>query len=345
MTDSILFPSEVNLAEIVEALAATPGLQSPHENVRRALYYALQNRHVRTTDSQTLLHEITSDFVLTFDLCGTDVLLLLKAIRTGFELAWTDDEIAMALRNTAVHKDFSGGDYYEMRPPITKPKVVEWEPLDEDQIDQVSAQLEIPRSGLELASARGVLVSGRCCGLAAYGITDYTGRAIFSQRIDGLPFTELAQRGIPARRTHTLKFSQAGWPVGLLETQMCPRIAVLQTIEDFLFFHAFVAEESLENEVAPVAILCAPKRFRHDAIPLFRGKAVCTLCVADNHDCVKGAKLWDQQFRDGGFRYNISSRQLMVWPGGAPVSSFYDLRNWSSGEIRNWLTTQQFFAL
>ena len=152
--------------------------------------------------------------------------------------------------------------------------------------------------GLEWASERGVLVFGTWQGFECYGVTDGSRRVVEIRRVDGAPFP--AYGSLEERKTHALRGSDKHWPVGIVEAQNFPAIALVEGIPDFLEAHYLTLWEQAENRTArdvrcaPVAMLSSSPAIAEDALPHFRNKHVRLFPHADQAG-MKAGQRWAKQ--------------------------------------------------
>lgn len=141
-----------------------------------------------------------------------------------------------------------------------------------EQLQQLSELRSISVAALELAVERGFLVFGICCDAEVFGLKDASGRLAETRRLDGELFPAIGS--LPQRKSHTLRGSTKSWPLGMLESASCSRIALVEGLPDFLACFDFLLREDKFNVVAPISILSASANLSDEALTLFNGKHV-----------------------------------------------------------------------
>ncbi len=185
--------------------------------------------------------------------------------------------------------------------------------------------------GVELAHNRGVLVFGQWHGLRVYGLTDQSGRALEIRRLDGELFEACGD--LQPRKSHAVRGSNKRWPVGILESQDVPNVALVEGIPDLIACHdAILREHSDQRNCAPVAMLCANAAIDEEALPYFRGKFIRIFFHNDaNGAGWKGAVKWQRQLVKAGaylcdfFRFDSIT--------SVPIKDFNDFVSARSGGL------------
>jgi hypothetical protein len=135
---------------------------------------------------------------------------------------------------------------------------------------QLASLRNIGCDGLEFASERGLLWFATPKDRQAWIVTDSARVSAQARRLDGLPWEHL--EGSP--KAYTLPGSWAKWPIGIMEAQAFPRVALSEGGPDLLAACHFIASEAREADCAPVAMLGASQSIHPDALPAFAGKRV-----------------------------------------------------------------------
>lgn len=162
----------------------------------------------------------------------------------------------------------------------------------EAELEQVSRTRRISFDAVRIASERGLIGFGTVARVPCWIVTDKARKAAQARRMDGLPFDAIGS--LPARKAHTLKGSSQSWPVGILEAQPFPAVAIVEGGPDLLAAFHFAYAEELENRVAVVAMLGASNDFPPDTIQHFTGKRIRIFAHADNPG-IQAAKRWKAQ--------------------------------------------------
>ncbi|MFN7139291.1 MAG: hypothetical protein ACK4UN_08130 [Limisphaerales bacterium] len=178
--------------------------------------------------------------------------------------------------------------------------------------------------GLEYASERGLLVFGDWYGSEVYGVTDQSGRLTEIRRMDGTTFPPVGS--LPERKSHAIKGGEKKWPIGILEAENFPCIALFEGIPDFLEGHYIALWESVKDRVAPVAMLSASPEIHTDALPHFKGKIVRIFPHVDaNGAGIKGAEKWRRQIiAAGATRVDLFDFSPYRRRKGERVCDFYE---------------------
>lgn len=146
-------------------------------------------------------------------------------------------------------------------------------PADFAQLAQLRG---IGREGLEWASERGLLWFATLKSHCAWIITDAARLNAQARRMDGRGWEHLEK----CPKAWTLPGAWASWPIGIMEAQPFPAIALCEGGPDFLAAHYLALWEQASHyakrdaQTAPVAMLGATQRIHADALPLFSGKRI-----------------------------------------------------------------------
>jgi len=163
---------------------------------------------------------------------------------------------------------------------------------------------------------------------AVYAVTDQSGKVLEVRRVDNQVFPAVPSCGLGERKSHALKHSQKSWPVGILESQDYPAIALMEGIPDLIEAHdALIEEQGEEPTCAPVAMLSASTSIAEEALPHFKGKTVRIFFHADKAG-IRAAKKWQQQLVEAEAA-SVDFYQFagLLTDDGQPVSDLYDLRH------------------
>ena len=139
--------------------------------------------------------------------------------------------------------------------PMFLPDRTGFGPGTEEQRRQLARLMGVGVEAVDWAVERGVLVFGDWHGLQCYGVCDSSGRLFEIRRLNGLNFPAVGE--LQSRRSHTVKHSQKGWPVGLPEAKRAVNVLLVEGLPDFIAAHEVIVASQLEDQWAPVAILSA----------------------------------------------------------------------------------------
>ena len=157
------------------------------------------------------------------------------------------------------------------RPKAVFPGFTDGTPAD---IQYLASLRKIGREGIEFARERGLLRFGILKDLPAWVVTDAAGVNAQARRTDGQQWEHIRAKA------WTLPGSWASWPIGIMEAQPFPAIALCEGGPDFLAAHYLALWEQASHpskrdaSCVPVAMLGASQRIHADALPLFAGKRV-----------------------------------------------------------------------
>ena len=258
-----------------------------------------------------------------FDLTVEGALPLMQEWNANCQPPWSDAELRHKLQDASrapSHKPrgYLLGETAVWRAPIQVRSPIPPTPLpralpdrsgfgpgSREQIHRLSALRPYHREGLEWASERGLLVFGNWNGFECHGLTDTSGRVFEIRRMDGMPFPAVPNTSLAERKSHAVKGSQKAWPVGMLEAEPFPRVAIVEGLPDFLAAHYVALWEQASNRskrdplCAPIAMLSASPHIHPDALGHFIGKIVRIFPHSDGAG-LRGAAKWQKQLLDAG---------------------------------------------
>lgn len=264
--------------------------------------------------------------------------LLLEWNGTHCQPPWCERDLrhklADAFRRTSPKTGFAEGrarngrygNVAQFRPPMAfpprpqtcrRPQLPPLAPGTERDFGRLSELRRVSVAGVRLASVRGLLRFGRFRGLAAWFVTDGSGRTAQARRMDGRPWAE----GVKA---WTLPGSQAAWPVGIGEAEGFPVIALCEGGPDMLAAHGFLVAESREADCAAVAMLGASCALHTDALPQFVGKRVRIFGHADAAG-LSAVERWAAQLADAGADVDAFNVTGLHTADGADAKDLNDL--------------------
>ena len=136
----------------------------------------------------------------------------------------------------------------------------------EAQIQIVSQKRQIKPEALTWAQSRGLLKFGFRWQCEVYGITDITGNAMATRRVNNEMFPAVGKLlGCKARH---VPGTTTKWPIGILEARDCDRILLLEGVPDFLAAHQVIMDENAKDQVAPVCMLAAGIGIDSEVLPI-----------------------------------------------------------------------------
>lgn len=201
--------------------------------------------------------------------------------------------------------------------PMFLPERTGFGPGTGEQYQQLARLMGVSVEAVDWAAERGVLVFGDWHGLQCYGVCDQSGRLFEIRRLNGLNFPAVGE--LQARASHTVKHSQANWPVGLPEAGQAACLLLVEGLPDFIAAHELIVADGLEHRWAPVAMLSAGVPISSDALPCFNGKDVL-ICPHNhpNHRGGQSALNWHRQLQAAGCAQIslLDARKLTGLAGG-----------------------------
>jgi hypothetical protein len=201
-----------------------------------------------------------------------------------------------------------------------------------EQLKRMAQCRPYQMEALRWASSRGVLRFRRFAGQECYAITDQSGNLVEYRRVDNKPFN--AYKELPERKTHAMKGSNKGWPVGILESKPHPSIALVEGIPDFLMAHYLILWEQASHcektdvRCAPVAMLGSSGAIDPEALPHFKGKKVRIFVHADKAG-KKAAVRWREQIMPHAKEVSFMGFDGLKQVNGESVSDLYDFLNFN----------------
>jgi hypothetical protein len=179
----------------------------------------------------------------------------------------------------------------------TGPKLPPLRRGTEAELRELSERRGFGIEGLRLAERRGFLHFCAQWGHSAWCITDCRGELHEFRRVDGEPWPAYGR--LPARKCHCVGAGKA-WPIGTLESERFPCVAMTEGAPDFLAALHFTLLENKAERVAPVGILGASNhRLAPEALARFKGKRVCVYPHTDEAGRV-AMRAWARQLKDAG---------------------------------------------
>ena len=187
------------------------------------------------------------------------------------------------------------------RKPEAAPKPRPKPPLlrrgTDEELRELSERRGFSIEGLRLAERRGFLYFCVQWGHAAWCITDRRRELFEFRRLDSQLWPAYGR--LPARKCHCVGTGKA-WPIGTLESERFPKVAVVEGAPDFLAALHFILLENKVETVAPVGVLGASNhRLAAEALAKFKGKRVCLFPHVDD-DGRAAMRTWARQLKDAG---------------------------------------------
>lgn len=165
------------------------------------------------------------------------------------------------------------------------------------ELREVSERRGFGIEALGVAWRRGFLHFCSQWGHAAWCITDSRQELHEFRRVDGEKWPAYGR--LPARKCHCVGTGKA-WPIGTLESEPFPRIAITEGAPDFLAALHFILLENKAESVAPVGILGASNhRLAPEALAKFKGKLVCLFPHVDEAGRT-AMKAWARSLKEAG---------------------------------------------
>jgi hypothetical protein len=182
-------------------------------------------------------------------------------------------------------------------PKKSEPKIPLLREGTADELRKLADRRGFLVEALRLAELRGFLRFCNLWGHAAWCITDARRGLYEFRRLDGQKWPAYGR--LPERKAHCTGAGKA-WPLGVLESEPFPKIAMVEGAPDFLAALHFLLVEGKEKTVAPVAVLGAANHaLAPEALAKFAGKLICLYPHADEAG-QKAARAWALALRDAG---------------------------------------------
>jgi CHC2 zinc finger len=162
----------------------------------------------------------------------------------------------------------------------------------------------------------------------AWLITDRARRLAIARRLDGKAWEyrngELVINPNERSKTKNLYGSQGNWPIGILESEPFPALALIEGAPDLIsvFDHALAA--GVQHLVAPICLSGASQRIPDSALPYVAGKRV-RIFAHDDESGYKAAARWKEQLTGTASLVDIFEFSGLIRVDGNPVSDLNDL--------------------
>lgn len=165
------------------------------------------------------------------------------------------------------------------------------------ELRELSERRGFSIEGLRLVERRGFLHFCNQWGHGAWCITDCRGELHEFRRVDGECWPAYGR--LMERKAHCVGAGKA-WPLGTLESERFPCIAMTEGAPDFIAALHFILLENKAERVAPVGVLGASNhRLAPEALAKFRGKYVCLFPHVDEAGRL-AMRSWARQLKDAG---------------------------------------------
>jgi DNA primase len=180
--------------------------------------------------------------------------------------------------------------------PKPTPKIPPLRPGAEAERRELCERRGFSVEGLRLAEHRGLLFFAELWGHAAWAVTDRRRQLVEFRRLDGAKWPAYGR--LSERKSHA--YGSKRWPLGVLESEPFPRIALVEGAPDLLAACTLIIAEDKVALVAPVAVLGASNHnLDQAALVHFKGKRVCIYPHCDDAGR-KAARAWARVLKAAG---------------------------------------------
>jgi hypothetical protein len=218
-------------------------------------------------------------------------------------------------------------------PDGTRPVLEDRRPFLQDDIFALARLRRIQPHAIKYVAEKGFLFRTTWFGLECFGVADSSGLLIELRRMDGQPFPAVPGYNLAERKSHALRGSKKSWPLGILEADEFPSIALVEGVPDFLYAHLLVLKEGAPKRVAIVGMLSASPAICVEALPHFEGKRIRIFPHLDIAG-LKGARRWQQQLQAAGAeQVDIFDFSGLVAADGSPINDLCDLTKFSPAQL------------
>ena len=230
------------------------------------------------------------------------------------------------------------GEAYLLKPkrdsqPDALPYVRNRRPFTQEDIFALARLRRIQPHGIKFAAEKGFLFRTNWFGDECFGVTDSAGLLIELRRMDGQPFAALPQYNLAERKSHAVRHSKKTWPLGILEAQEFPSIALVEGVPDFLYAHLRVLVEGARQRVAVVGMLSAAPAIFSDALRYFERRRVRIFPHMDVAG-MTAARRWQGQLQmAGAAEVDIFDFTGLVAGDATPINDLCDLTKLTPCEL------------
>lgn len=178
-------------------------------------------------------------------------------------------------------------------PSREKPSFPEFHKGSVEEITTLARLRNISIEGLNLASERGLLFFATVKNCPAWIVADCALVNAQARRLDGGTWDHLQ-----GAKSYTLPGSWAAWPVGIMESEHFPSIALCEGGPDILAAHHFMVSES-RDDVFAIGMLGSSHRIHKEAIGFFASKRI-RIFGHDDDAGRKAVDVWAKQLATAG---------------------------------------------
>jgi hypothetical protein len=196
-----------------------------------------------------------------------------------------------------------------------------------DELQAISNLRSIKVTALQLAVDRGFLFTATLTNARAFILTDRTRKSYLARKMDGSNWEHIGCKA------YTLSGSQASWPIGIVESEKYPAIAITEGVPDFLSAFHLVVAFGAGGVVAPICISGASVTIPEEALPYLWGKRIRIFAHADQAGQAAAAR-WTEQLEDMVKKVGLFSFEGMRQTDGHPVKDLNDLLKISTESYR-----------
>ena len=183
-----------------------------------------------------------------------------------------------------------------------------------EELATIGQLRSISVDGLKLAVTRGFLRTADLdlYGFRAFIVTDRTRRLYLGRKLSGGNWKGILPGG------------QASWPIGCIEAQSFPAIAICEGLPDFLSAFGHVFATGAEIRVAPVCVSSSAMSIAEDALPHFTGKRV-RIFVHDDDAGRSAYRRWKAQLDRTAAKVDSFEFTRLFQTNGQRVKDLNDL--------------------
>lgn len=195
-------------------------------------------------------------------------------------------------------------------------------------IEWIAAQRGLGPEGVAVAANKGLVWLTMRHGFDCWALTDRKRCLLQGRRMDGAPFPKT---GCEPYKAHSWKGSQLSWPLGILEAEHAPTLALVEGAGDFLAAWHFIVTQGAGGLCAPVAMLGGSCRIPEETWPFFRGKRVRIFAHVDEpkdsgrQEGYEAAARWEMQLTSAGAEPHTFDMAGLRQNDGKPVGDLNDL--------------------
>ena len=162
----------------------------------------------------------------------------------------------------------------------------------------------------------------------AWLITDRARRLAIARRLDGKPWEyrngEFVVNPADRSKTKNIYGSQGNWPLGILESEPFPAIALIEGAPDLLSVFDHASAAGVQHLVAPICLSGASQYIADSALPHIVGKRV-RIFAHDDEAGYTAAARWKEQLTGTAALIDIFEFSGLIRIDGNPVSDLNDL--------------------